>query len=355
MSVRRSIFWALPLMVLSVTTSPFARVSGPCSNCHTMHNSQDGSNSVAPAVSTGPHEALTRGDCVGCHTGDNQPGDPTPYVLAPSEPEYGTDTLAGGNFWWVADSGDDNDTKGHNVLGISSPDGVLSEAPGSWISCANSCHYSLAVKPEVNPPSVEASPGGCQGCHLKVRHHADDSATIVGSAAGWYRFLAGHMSGEGHGVEGIEDADWEYTRSAGDHNEYFGLVGNHDTNAGFANLGNTMTAYCCGCHGQFHLQGSAGVSPWLRHPSDAVIPDDKEYAAYTVYNPLAPPARPDLEPYESGPSEEVTPGTDLVMCLSCHRAHGTPYPDMLRWDYLECEAGTSSDCGCFVCHTTKDD
>jgi len=83
---------------------------------------------------------------------------------------------------------------------------------------------------------------------------------------------------------------------------------------------------------------------WIRYPSDAALP---ETYAYTVYEPLAPVARPDLSGY-SGPSPTVTPGTDLVMCLSCHRAHGSPYASMLRW------SGSEEDDGCKICHTTND-
>lgn len=45
------------------------------------------------------------------------------------------------------------------------------------------------------------------------------------------------------------------------------------------------------------------------------------------------------------------------MCLSCHRVHGSEYPDILRWDYSKMIAGDPGDeegNGCFVCHTTKD-
>jgi len=49
-------------------------------------------------------------------------------------------------------------------------------------------------------------------------------------------------------------------------------------------------------------------------------------------------------------------GTDLVMCLSCHKPHGSPYSDMLRWDYSEMIAGDDSKSGgCFTCHTQKND
>ncbi|RLA81698.1 MAG: hypothetical protein DRG33_00080, partial [Deltaproteobacteria bacterium] len=53
----------------------------------------------------------------------------------------------------------------------------------------------------------------------------------------------------------------------------------------------------------------------------------------------------------SGPSDKVNLGTDQVQCLSCHRAHGSPYPDMLRWDYRNWPGGGMN--GCAVCHTSK--
>ncbi|TSA13704.1 MAG: hypothetical protein D4R73_00455 [Deltaproteobacteria bacterium] len=56
------------------------------------------------------------------------------------------------------------------------------------------------------------------------------------------------------------------------------------------------------------------------------------------------------------PAGTVAAGIDIVTCLSCHRAHASAYPDILRWDYSTMIAnGGSLSTGCFVCHTTKDD
>ena len=98
-------------------------------------------------------------------------------------------------------------------------------------------------------------------------------------------------------------------------------------------------------------EGGNGI--WIRHPSDVTLPDQGEYANYTEYNIDAPIGRIDI-PIDI--SNVVTPGTDVVTCLSCHCAHGSDYPDLLRWDYSQNIAGGgANDNGCFICHSTKDD
>jgi predicted CXXCH cytochrome family protein len=92
---------------------------------------------------------------------------------------------------------------------------------------------------------------------------------------------------------------------------------------------------------------------WIRHPSDAIIPDSEEYKDYTTYNVDAPVGRVVVPTAESG---TVVPGTDVVVCISCHVSHGSDHPDLLRWDYSQIIAGVgNNDGGCFICHTTKDE
>ena len=59
----------------------------------------------------------------------------------------------------------------------------------------------------------------------------------------------------------------------------------------------------------------------------------------------------------------MTGDTDMVMCLSCHQAHGTNYDYLLRFDYSATtaqSAGIYADQttaqgqgGCLACHTLK--
>ena len=269
-----------------------------------------------------------------------------------------SNTLAGGNFWWVEQP--DSDAKGHNVV-VDNDDDNLSVAPGAsnGVGCGtNSCHENLNTA-----PSAESGKNSCQSCHLNPAHHTASSGYV--SAAPWYRWLSGHMTGSGHGVKGIEHADRGYGATVGgtNHNEYLGNVGTKTSAGGFSALGDTMTGFCTGCHGNFHIQDAtaAGATPWTRHPSDFVIPNTEgsEYNSMsTSYNPNTPVARPSGFAWAGAVGvATVASGTDMVMCLSCHVPHGSPYDDLLRWNYDAMEVGTieaAAGTGCFVCHTGKD-
>ena len=334
-----------------------ARVTGSCSNCHTMHNSQGGQsvaqdfNGLSFSPTDTPKKNLLIYSCLGCHSStvntwqDNITKAPIVFNTVP--PTYGSQGLAGGNFYWVID----DETKGHNIL---SEDRQLDRAPGDtgFFNCVtNACHQNLYAP--VSAPAYPELDGkqGCEKCHLDAKHHANDHEYLVGGLVttadqGWYRFLSGHNTGDEKGVEGYEDGDWQKTCSQNDHNEY---LGNESAiGYGFLILGHTTTAYCTGCHVLFHSdQGSQ--SPWLRHPSAETLPASGEYANYTVYNCTVPVARPSLPP--SDPSQ-VIPGADIVMCLSCHRAHASPYYKMMRWDYKSSNLSDALS-GCNVCHTSK--
>lgn len=370
------LFWGILLVfvgVLEVTSQ--AKVSGNCSNCHTMHNSQDGSHMqyLAPGeTDTSPKDSLLRGTCLGCHSATDgttwQDGiSGAPVVFNSVEPTYNAVRgLSAGNFYWVQTE----DTKGHNVF-ASNPENTLNPvvAPGDTgqSSCGTeNCHANIH--------GTVAGAGfdgrqGCTKCHMigsgtiaKGYHHLDDTGPVIDSASeGWFRFLDGHQSGAGFGVAGIEDDDWQYTSSATDHNEYLGASGSKTSAGGFSAIGeNTMTAYCTGCHGNFHIEDDATAgSPWIRHPSDLVIPNSGEYASAFgasggtgTFDPVVPVARPSLSGW-TGPSGTVTLNSDMVMCLSCHRAHASPYFKMLRWDYKGWP-GNGGTNGCNVCHTSKD-
>jgi predicted CXXCH cytochrome family protein len=369
---------ALCLMVGTVASAGISKSGheNHCSICHQMGGSH--SHRDLKAEYQGPQ------GCVNCHSSSES--STTYELVGPMETSvtvpvvyYTGDQapltyLAGGNFWWVKEELGGDDTKGHNIF-PGEPDNYLDNAPGRLMypeSCGTdgACHESLH---DVNTSRWTGEGSeylnnltgrqGCTKCHMfddsqpdvEGWHHLDDSDIIKDSREeGWYRFLgAAHANWKGvAGVSGIEDDDWE-SETAIDHNEYLGSSGNHWHWGNFHYCGNTVNGFCTGCHNAIHvadpdldpLPGAVGQRPWARHPPDLVIPDSGEFAAYTAYDALVPVALPVLSGND-GTDTVVVPGTDMVNCLSCHRAHGSPYPKMLRWDIR-------TNGGCIRCHTQK--
>ncbi|MBW2465721.1 MAG: cytochrome c3 family protein, partial [Deltaproteobacteria bacterium] len=262
---------------------------------------------------------------------------------------YTSSALAGGKVHWVFVNGD---AYGHNVHGISETDlrFSTSQAPGGVERsgrCIN-CHATLA-----NAQS------GCEGCHVPHHHADNNSSNVIGQENGWYRFLGSVMQRDDQvgpppeGVIGIEVSDWEQNALSNRHNTYQGKPGPY-TN--YLETG-SINQKCAGCHGNFHNETLAN-SVWIRHPGDAIIPDSGEFVSFTAYNPLVPVARLNVTS-EDASFSTINRGSDMVSCISCHRAHGSPYPAMLRWGYRDWPGNDSytqqpAINGCAVCHTTKD-
>lgn len=340
-----------------------AKVGGQCAICHTMHNSQGGAPmalDASGAAQATPNDVLLLRGCVACHTGTNSGGVSSsgtiPYVNQTTAPTYGatgtentTNTLAGGNFYWVAAGAS---ATGHNVAtdALVGPDANFTNPlmpPGATtaltaqLRCAgvNGCHGDTTASSDF--------------AAMKGTHHGND-ATIDGTTViKSFRFL--------NGVLGLEDPDWEYQATAAAHNQYKGVDRTDETDPG-----GTISSLCASCHNDFHNgTGNVGgtnpstgtfASPWVRHPTDFDMGNaaGAEYAGYggvgNAYVPSAPVASVAVGSVVS----TVTFVDDtIVTCISCHRAHGTPNADLLRWDYSAVSAGGGGTGACFECHTTK--
>ena len=365
---------------LFISESGYAKVSGTqCSSCHTMHNSQDGSTQRAgkageeglsgSAACNACHitnrPVLLKMDCLGCHA--ENPAGPAIGSFNTPQVAYTTDSVAAGNFKNVF-GGDDE--KGHNIHGFIS-DAVNDH--GTDPIYTNTGNYPPGYDSAYDPSTAKWSPtndgmggvlllcAGANGCHgnrdetsiakaMKGTHHADDSSLKFGTidegtqgatVGKSYRFL--------RGIHGGESPDWEKTKTSTDHNEYKGKTFAARASQSWGAMTGTISEFCAECHGGFHA--SAGItggsgSPWLRHPTDALLPGSGEYSAFTTWSPIVAVARPTIP---AAASAAVNPGTDVVMCLSCHKAHASEYPDSLRWDF----PGVARPTGCVTCHTTK--
>ncbi len=365
--MRRVKYFLIGLLMVLLCSVTYAKVSGPCVDCHTMHNSQGGS----AVVSGGPYKALTKGDCGVCHTGTNNGSNSIPYVNSSSAPTYNFDgtktTLAGGSFYWVATNGGGDDTKGHNVASYSSADATIGDTPPGWNTTYTANGQVAGGAGTWSTQLTCAGTNGCHGDHSKSTnfdaisgaHHGDDSTIDGSTVAKSFRFLKG--------IKGTEDSDWEYTASSSDHNGYYAS----DYNKDGATIDSASINYLCAeCHGDFHKNSSinntsGGGSPWLRHPTDYDMNNvsTKEYGSYpnaSKFNSVSAAGDyfTDVPVGNTGGTVKSSvlsaTGDAVVLCISCHKAHGSPYADLLRWDYTQCSAGgTQSNCGCFACHTSK--
>ena len=345
-----------------------SKVSGLCSDCHTMHYSQGGQplsiEYPGGTNATNPFPALTKGDCVFCHS-DKSGISKVPIVVSSSEPTYifGTtdNVTAGGDFYWVATWGNSSDSKGHDVKGIASES--YQEPPG-WDSSYDS------RRSDANWGSNQLTCSGKYGCHgnpsevnpvkaILGAHHQNelcnsttnncDGKTVAKS----YRFLLG--------ILGTEDDDWELTFSTTDHNGYYAI----DNPTGGTSNENSINYLCAECHGKFHSDTGNGSSPWLRHPTDYDMNNvsDKEYDNYPNPNIFTDYNKHDYFPEvpvgneDGAVKNQVLQGTGnndaIVLCISCHRAHATPFDDILRWDYKNWPGIPDDQNGCLACHTSK--
>jgi hypothetical protein len=266
--------------------------------------------------------------------------------------------LAGGNFYWV-DQGDD--TKGHNVVGISAQDGTIGLDPPGWSANAAFQANGARASGAANWVS-QLTCDGVNGCHGDVTngingsHHNNTNggsvtASRVTDQGDHFRFL--------EGIEGYEDSDFEFEASGLAHNKYKGEIRGGDA----VSATNTMTYFCSSCHGEFHANnggGGAGLSsggsmasPWVRHPVDIKLPASAPYTGYTDYDVTVPMAYANTTTI---PAANDIQASGIITCLTCHVAHGSTYADLLRWDYSSyvVNDGVNTGKGCFKCHADKD-
>jgi hypothetical protein len=301
--------------VLLASSGAFAFHDGgvaECAGCHTMHNSQDG----ALVTDAGGHAYLLQAAnstdaCLSCHADYGQ--------------FYGGEGYGpGGDFYWLTKtytwsahghaSESTGDSHGHNV--ISPANGILADA------------------------TLLAAPGGdfdsdyltCTACHDP--HGNQDFRLLYGSAlgpiypGGRYNFTA------------------DAPLAAGNSRRTYVGGGGNETDAQHTVYKSGMSEWCANCHTDFHSDNTTDFV----HPIDDITSAlATNYNAYvssddvtggnqaTAYWGLVPFEDVDVDlttvdttNYTSGPA-----GNDQVMCVTCHRAHATAFPDIARWDMGE--------------------
>lgn len=256
------------------------------------------------------------------------------------------------------------------VMPQSSPKawGIMHES----VPCS-SCHAQVAEQVAGGSSNDQALPNStvCLSCHDAIQ---DASGLNPPYVLNGQMELAGgsftptlYLDRSGHNIQSV-DMTLGFTPPGGGSMNDFSCLSCHDPhgNGNFRNLKTEINGYrtqvqaigdptyqknlyisgmsefCGACHQQFYGQGNLrGVEGWVRHPVGIAISGARhaDFRAWSRKNDKVT-----LVENPSGNPNNLRGAQ--VFCLSCHRAHASPFDSAMRWDYRR------STQGCLECHNS---
>jgi len=284
-----------------------------CAGCHTMHNSQNGTlvDASHPNGNAYLLNAGTPSDtCLRCHAADGQF-------------KQGSGFGPGGDFYWVtrtfswsahgSTATSTGDSHGHNVIapayGIAQ-DATLSMAPGG---------------------TFLSSRLGCTSCHDP---HGNRN----------FRLLYGSDRGPHYGgLNYTFTADAPLAKGNGRKTD---TPDGNETNAHHTIYKSGMSEWCANCHTNLHANNTTNFVHQTGGMSSAIAGNYNAYVSTNgqrggslavSYLGLVPFEAINVDLATANPANytQGPAGNDQVMCLSCHRAHASPFSDAARWDLGE--------------------
>lgn len=385
---------AVALFMPGAQKTSFAFHSGgvaPCEGCHTMHNSQNSMAMTQAGGATqfiGKNYLLLGSDpssvCLNCHKGST--GGYQVMSGATGPQGMPSQLTPGGDFAWlnivtsyVTSTGipgvNAGTRHGHNIVAADynlAPSTVFATAPGGAYPSASlfctSCHDPHGEY-RVNGSYQFAAPATGQnvGPVLGSGSHGTRQPTAT-ETVGVYRLLGGvnylplELKGTNLGFiypPPFAFAPLPYNRS-------------EDTTDTRVAYGSGMSAWCSNCHGGIHGDTYPTNQP---HPSGGTTSqnltsalsnqDSQAITIATRYNNYissgnltgsSSTSYTSMAPYEEGqpmnaisyadlatravndgsqkggPTYYANGGNELVMCLTCHRAHASAWPKIMRWN-----------------------
>ncbi len=287
-----------------------------CAGCHTMHNSQDGAL-IDAAHPTGNayllKTASATDQCLTCHAS---------YGQFYGGAGYGP----GGDFYWLTKTyswsshggtaTSEGDAHGHNVVAPGrglTQDATLTQAPGG---------------------TFQSQYLGCTSCHDP--HGNTNFRLLYGTEmgpvynGGRYNFSAAAPLAKGNSRRTM-----------------VGATNGNETNSKHTIYKSGMSEWCANCHTNFHAGNTTNfVHPTGEDMGSSIAATYNAYVstddllggnAATSYWGIVPfeAVNVDLETADSMNYTAGPTAADQVMCLSCHRAHASPFEDIARWDMAE--------------------
>jgi predicted CXXCH cytochrome family protein len=351
---------AAVFLALGLAGAAYAFHSGgvaECTGCHSMHSAKASGTKLL----VGTDQSST---CLSCHMHAGDTGPSSYHIMtADADAPAGVppkQRTPGGDFGWLrksytmtirgTTSTEDGSTHGHNVVAVDmgmSADTTNTTAPGgtfasSQLGC-QSCHDPhSAVRRMSDGTYVRGGALGAATAPIIGSGSYNTSATpAAGQAVGAYRLLRGLNDTTQSGVTfsgvaiAVAPATYNQSEATNQVRVAYGASGT-----------NTWGNWCASCHPKMHSSGN------YVHPIDESLGSDQAgiYNAYvksgdltgsaaTSFTSLVPfmentgdiavlkTHASNTNAYLNGPST-----SDKVACLSCHRAHATGWPEMLRWN-----------------------
>ena len=357
----RSVRWVFIILVgvvvaLGLAGAAYAFHSGgvaECTGCHSMHSPKAGGSFLLIGID----QSST---CLSCHMHAGDTG-PSSYHIATADADMAVGVppkqrTPGGDFGWLrknytftvrgTTSTEDGSTHGHNVIAsdfgyVADPTNTTAPGgtfPSSQLGC-QSCHDPHSASRQLSDGTiVRPALGQATAPIIASGSYNNSPIPAAGQAVGVYRLLRGGA------YNGVTFTNFPIAVAPSTYNQTEAT--NQVRVAYGANGTNTWGNWCATCHPAMHSSGN------YVHPIDQSLGTDiaANYTAYvksgdltgtqaTAFTSLVPFMEntgdlATLKTHASNTNTYLTgPSTsDKVACLSCHRAHATGWPEMLRWN-----------------------
>ena len=347
------------MLALGLSGMAYAFHSGgvaECGGCHSMHSPVAGGSFLL----VGSDQSSA---CLSCHEHAGDTGPSSYHVsTAPADMAAGVppkQRTPGGDFGWLKKTytftvrnvatTEDGATHGHNIIAAdkgyvvdptnaTAPGGIF---PSAQLGC-QSCHDPHGKYRRLTTGAIAQT-----GAPIKASGSYNGAGAAnepdASGAVGVYRLLAGNGYTKGgvafNGVPAAKvPSSYNQTEATNQVRVAYGVA--------TANGHVTWSNWCGTCHGAMHSTGnyvhpvdqnlgstiaanyaayvkSGDMTGTLATSFTSLVPFATGSADYTVLAGLASNALPQ----SAGPGS-----SDQVTCMSCHRAHATGFPEMLRFN-----------------------